>query len=80
MNEQKPTSRAGCGNRLWSLTYGQIAEWAGLKVSSVRSYAQRGEFAANDIESVLRWCNRRRSAKGLSLIGQPSENTPPNSD
>ena len=61
----------GAENRLWTLRYSQIAQWVGLTVSTVRSYAQRGQFRRGDIESVLTWVNRRRAKAGLPMIGMP---------
>jgi hypothetical protein len=59
--------------RLCSITYSQIAEWTGLALHTVRSYASRGEFDQGDIESVLTWVNGRRASAGLPMIGQPKE-------
>jgi len=63
----------GAEDRLWILKYSQIAEWTGLAVSTVRSYAQRGQFQRDDLESVLQWVNRRRAKAGLPAIGTPPE-------
>jgi hypothetical protein len=57
--------------RLCSITYSQLAEWTGLALHSVRSYATTGHFERHDIESVLAWVNARRAANGLQMIGQP---------
>ena len=70
--DTKATTRRGKGNVLWVLTYQQIADWTGLSLNSVRTYGQRKEFERKDIDSVLRWVNRRRSARGLPLIGVES--------
>lgn len=69
-------TRAGAGNILWALRYEQIAKWAGLKLNSVRTYANRGEFEASDIDSVLKWVNARRAKQGLPMIGIPEKNIP----
>lgn len=59
--------------RLSSITYSQIADWAGLTVHTVRSYACRGQFDPRSLESVLRWVNTRRRARGWPLVGQPGQ-------
>jgi len=65
--------KKGDEDRLWTLTYSQIAAWSGLKPSTVRSYCQRGDFDRASIESVLAWVNARRQARGLPMIGAPEE-------
>ena len=59
---------------LHRLHYSQLARWAGLRVSTVRAYASRGDFDRHSIESMLEWVNGRRAAKGLPAIGAPPEN------
>lgn len=56
--------------RFWSITYSQIAEWTGLKLSSVRTYGARRLFDPHDIDGTLKWVNERRQRLGLPLIGQ----------
>jgi len=67
---RKPRGEA----RLASITYSQIAEWTGLSLHTVRSYAQRGIIDTDSVETVLQWVNARRQAKGQTLIGQPENN------
>ena len=56
------------------LTYDTIGELAGgLTGNTVRQYAQRGQFNPRDLDSALAWVNARRAAKGLPLIGLPSD-------
>ena len=62
------------------VTYKQIAEWTGLTLHTVRSYASRGEFDPHKLESVLQWVNARRAKHDLPPIGQPAEDTPENSE
>lgn len=70
---KSPGRPIGAEQRLWCLTYSQIAEWAGLKARTVREYAtSRCQFDPRDIESVLQWVNTRRLKQGLPLIGQPT--------
>ena len=59
--------------RFAGLTYSQIAEWCGLKPSTVQSYAKRGRFNVRDLAGTLRWVNSRRARLGLPLIGDPAE-------
>ena len=59
----------GAENRLWTLTYGQIAYWSRLKLETVRHYAYLKKFDPHDIESVLRFCNQHRAKKGLQPLG-----------
>ena len=75
MANMPPIKQVGSEKKLCHLTYGQIAKWAGLAPRSVIQYASRGDFQQSDIESVLRWVNGRRRARGLPLIGQPGENS-----
>lgn len=63
---------AGRGeSRLCSVTYSAIADWTGLTLQTVRTYATTGAFDRHSLESVLSWVNARRASKGLPLIGQP---------
>ena len=56
------------------ITYDTIGELAGgIAGDTARQYAQRGQYDSRDLESVLRWVNARRTAKGLPLIGLPTD-------
>ena len=47
---------------------------AGIAGETANQYAHRGEYDPRNLENVLQWVNGRRAAKGLSLLGAPSEN------
>jgi hypothetical protein len=56
------------------LTYDTIGELAGgIAGNTVRQYAQRGQFNPRDLDSALAWVNARRTAKGLPLLGLPTD-------
>ena len=56
------------------ITYDTIGELAGgIAGDTARQYAQRGQFDSRDLDSALTWVNARRTAKGLPLIGLPSD-------
>ncbi len=56
------------------ITYDTIGEMAGgIAGDTARQYAQRGQFNPRDLDSALSWINARRTAKGLPLIGLPSD-------
>lgn len=56
------------------LTYDTIGELAGgIAGDTARQYAQRGQFNPRDLDSTLTWVNARRNAKGLPLIGLPTD-------
>jgi hypothetical protein len=55
-------------HKLWTLTYSWIASQAGVSPAHARNSAWRGEFEPRDLESVLRWVNVRRAARGLETI------------
>jgi len=57
--------------RFGGLTYSQIAEWTGLKLSTVQAYGARKVFQPRNLVSVLQWVNARRASRGLPLIGAP---------
>jgi len=57
--------------RFGGLTYSQIAEWTGLKLSTVQAYGARKVFQPRNLVSVLQWVNARRARRGLPLIGAP---------
>lgn len=66
--------RKGSRTVLVRITYDTIGELAGgVAGNTVRQYAQRGQFNPRDLNSALTWVNARRTAKGLSLIGLPSD-------
>lgn len=72
---ENPGRRLGAEERLWSLTYSQIAAWVRLAPRTVRAYASQGQFKRDSLESVLAWANERRRRLGLDLIGQPARNS-----
>jgi len=56
------------------ITYDTIGELAGgIAGDTARQYAQRGQFNPRDLDSALTWVNARRTAKGLPLIGLPTD-------
>ena len=57
--------------RFGGLTYSQIAEWTGLKLSTVQAYGARKVFQPRTLVSVLQWVTARRARRGLPLIGAP---------
>ncbi len=48
--------------------------------NTARQYAQRGQFNSRDLDSALTWVNARRTAKGLPLIGLPTNTSEDHSD
>ena len=64
----------GSRNRLLTLTYDDIGRLAGIAGDTAKQYAHRGNYDSRSLDSVLRWVNGRRAAKGLPLIGLPSVN------
>lgn len=54
------------------ITYDTIGELAGIAGNTVRKYAQRRQFNPRDLDSALAWVNARRTAKGLPVIGLPT--------
>ena len=66
----------GCRNTLVKIDYDSIGELAGIAGGTAKQYAHRGEDDPKSLDSVLQRVNARRAAKGLPLIGMPSE-TPP---
>lgn len=61
--------------RIATITYPQIAEWTGLTLATVRTYASRGIMDTDSVESIIAWVNTRRVHRGWPLIGQPAEKT-----
>ena len=56
------------------ITYDTIGELAGgIAGDTARQYAQRGQFNPRNLDSALTWVNARRTAKGLPLIGLPTD-------
>jgi len=66
----------GSRNTLVKINYDLIGDLAGIAGDTAKQYAHRGEYDSRSLESVLRWINGRRAAKGLPLVGMPSENPP----
>jgi hypothetical protein len=66
----------GSRNTLVKIDYDLIGELAGIAGSTAKQYAHRGEYDPRSLDSVLQWVNARRAAKGLHLIGMPSETHP----
>ena len=66
----------GSRNTLVKIDYDLIGELAGIAGSTAKQYAHRGEYDPRSLDSVLQWVNARRAAKGLPLIGMPSETHP----
>ena len=64
----------GSRNTLIRINYDTIGFMAGLAGDTAKQYAHRGEYDPRNLENVLRWVNGRRAAKGLHMIGLPSEN------
>ena len=64
----------GSRNTLIRIDYDTIGRMAGVAGDTAKQYAHRGEYDPRNLENVLRWVNGRRAAKGLPLIGLPSEN------
>lgn len=58
--------------KLISITYRQLAEWTGMHEGSIRNAVHQGRLDPADLDATIRWVNRRRKRKGLSLIGDPS--------
>lgn len=68
MSKKVPETRGE--QRFASVTYSQIADWTGLKLSTVRTYGAGRVFNPYSLRSVLEFVNRRRRVKGLPLIGE----------
>ena len=68
--------QTGSRNTLVKVDYDLIGDLAGIAGDTAKQYAHRGDYDSRCLDSVLRWVNGRRAAKGLSLIGMPSENPP----
>lgn len=66
----------GSRNTLVKINYDLIGQLAGIAGDTAKQYAHQGEYDSRSLESVLRWINSRRAAKGLPLIGMPSESHP----
>ena len=63
------------------ITYDTIGELAGgIAGDTARQYAQRGQFNPRDLDAALTWVNARRTAKGLPLIGLPTNTSEDHSD
>ena len=68
--------KKGSRNTLVRIDYDLIGDLAGIAGDTAKQYAHRGEYDPRCLDSVLRWSNGRRAAKGLPLIGMPSESHP----
>jgi hypothetical protein len=68
--------QTGSRNTLVKVDYDLIGDLAGIAGDTAKQYAHRGEYDSRCLDSVLRWVNGRRDAKGLPLIGMPSESPP----
>lgn len=66
--------RKGSRNTLIRIDYDTIGRMVCVAGNTAKQYAHRGEYDPRNLESVLQWVNGRRAAKGLPLIGLPSEN------
>ena len=64
----------GSRNTLIRIDYDTIGRLAGVAGDTAKQYAHRGKYDSRSLDSALRWVNGRRAAKGLPLIGLPSEN------
>ena len=65
--------QTGSRNRLITIDYDVIGDLAGIAGDTAKQYAHRGKYDPRDLQSVLRWINSRRAARGRPLIGQPFE-------
>ena len=65
----------GSRTALIRITYDDIGRLAGISGDTAKQYAHRGLYDPRDLDSVLCWANARRGAKGLQLIGLPTDNT-----
>ena len=58
--------------RFASVTYSVLARWTGYTVSTVRSYANRGQFDPMKFDETLQWvaevCERRGRRPPWSLV------------
>ncbi len=63
----------GSRNALIRINYDMIGELVGIRGDTARAYAQRGEYDARSLESVLQWINGRRQRQGETLIGLPTD-------
>ena len=63
----------GSRTTLIAVNFDTLGRLSGLTGNSVRQYGQRGQFNPRDLDSALTWINARRTAKGLPLIGLPTE-------
>jgi hypothetical protein len=68
--------QTGSRNTLVKINYDLIGDLARVAGDTAKQYAHRGEYDSRCLDSVLRWINSRRAAKGLTLLGMPSENLP----
>ena len=59
--------------KLIAVNFDTLGRLSGLTGNTVRQYAQRGQFNPRDLDSALAWVNARRGAKGLPLVGLPTD-------
>jgi len=63
----------GSRTTLIAVNFDTLGRLSDLTGNTVRQYAQRGQFNPRDLDSALAWVNAHRTAKGLPLIGLPSD-------
>lgn len=63
----------GSRTTLIAVNFDTLGRLSGLTGNTVRQYAQRRQFNPRDLDSALAWVNARRNAKGLQLIGLPTD-------
>jgi len=63
----------GSRTTLIAVNFDTLGRLSDLTGNTVRQYAQRGQFNPRDLDSALTWVNARRTAKGLPLIGLPTD-------
>lgn len=65
--------------RFGGLTYQQIAEFTGLRLSTIQGYGGKRLFDPHDTIGTIRWINEQRLKRGWPLLGIPDEvDTAPN--
>jgi len=69
-NQIFPPGPRGPGH-LIIITHPLIAELTGLGLTTVHTYASRGQFDQKDLDSVLSFINHHRQKRGWELIGLP---------
>ncbi len=64
----------GSRNTLVKVDYDLIGRLAAISGDTARQYAHRHEYDPRDLDSVLRWVNKRRQLKGQPMIGGHTSN------